>query len=177
MPGRAWSLTRNVEGGPGPDVRHGRSRHVSCGRDTDDIHPVLMFEINILIIMLCARCSVCWMQHCGLTRPPPPLDDGWARAKPRSCLLPAPRPRPRSPAPPPLASPGSPGTDINCQALIHFTGSNIQRYFYLGGIFVHHDFFVRIVIIMGLSWRDLLRAPDPGYENCPRMKPGASNEN
>ena len=102
--GRAWSLTRNVEGGPGPDVRHGRSRHVSCGRDTDDIHPVLMFEINILIIMLCARCSVCWMQHCGLTRPPPPLDDGWARAKPRSCLLPAPRPRPRSPAPPPLAA-------------------------------------------------------------------------
>ena len=103
MPG-LWSLTRNVEGGPWPDVRHGRSRHVSCGRDTDDIHPVLMFEINILIIMLCARCSVCWMQHCGLTRPPPPLDDGWARAKPRSCLLPAPRPRPRSPAPPPLAA-------------------------------------------------------------------------
>ena len=175
MPGRAWSLTRNAEGGPGPDVRHGRSRHVSCGRDTDDIHPVLMFEINILIIMLCARCSVCWMQHSAWLGPLPLwMMDEPGPSQDRVC---SPLPGQGLAPPPPLPCPGSPGTDINCQALIHFTGSNIQRYFYLGGIFVHHDFFVWIIIIMGLSWRDLLRAPDPGYENCPRMKPGASNEN
>ena len=72
----------------------------------------------------------------------------------------------------------APGTDINCQALIHFTGSNIQRDFYLGGfLFIMTFFYVDNNNNNGpLSCRDLLRAP--GYENyCPRMKPGASNEN
>ena len=37
--------------------------------------------------------------------PPPPLDDGSARPKPRSCLLPpSPQPRPCSPPSPPVAS-------------------------------------------------------------------------
>ena len=177
---RLWCRPDTQWWGAGPgqmeDWGHDTSR-VGERQPGDGLqHPLLCFNVEInILIMLCARC-VLWMQP-GLTLGPLPL---WMMDEPGPSQDRVCSPAKASLPPPPLLLPWpAPGTDINCQALIHFTGSNIQRDFYLGGFLFIHDFFCVDNNNNGpLSCRDLLRAPDPGYENyCPRMKPGASNEN
>ena len=117
--------------------------------------------------MLCAR-WVLWMQPSARhSVPPPPLDDGSAQPKPRSCLLPSLLPS-QGLAPPPLSLLAR--YKLPSPYTFHWIKYS-ERCFFGGEIFDHHvAVFVRI-IIMGLS--NVTSWELCGYENCPRMKPVA----